>query len=206
LAKKRGWAVRILGWMAGLLGIGAVGLAAYLYAPDKPRFALEALYPGEYRTVLGMRLRLRDTGPRDRPALILVHGFGSSLDTWEPWAQALQNRFRVIRLDLPGSGLSEPDPTGRYDDRRRYDRHNDDNDAIVAGVAGLAIGALIGSAIASDRNRPAPPPQRYAPQRYDSYQTQDRRAYDRGRICVSREEVWDGYQRRYITVETSRYC
>ena len=102
--------MHILGWTAGLLGIGAVGLAAYLYAPDKPRVALEALYPGEYRTVLGMRLRLRDTGPRDRPALILVHGFGSSLDTWEPWAEALSARYRVVRFDLPGFGLSGPDP------------------------------------------------------------------------------------------------
>ena len=55
-------------------------------------------------------------GRKLHPAVILIHGFGSSLHTWEPWARALQSDYRVIRFDLPGSGLSEPDPTGRYDD------------------------------------------------------------------------------------------
>ncbi|WP_295528418.1 alpha/beta fold hydrolase [Novosphingobium sp. Chol11] len=134
--------MRILGWTAGLLGIGAVSLAAYLYAPDKPRVALEALYPGEYRTVLGMRLRLRDTGPRDRPALILVHGFGSSLDTWEPWAEALSVRYRVVRFDLPGFGLSGPDPTGDYSDARSM--------KILIGLMdqlGIARASLIGNSL-----------------------------------------------------------
>jgi pimeloyl-ACP methyl ester carboxylesterase len=66
----------------------------------------------------GLRLRLRDTGPRGSPALILLHGFGASLDTWEPWAQVLSARFRVIRFDLPGFGLTGPDPTGDYSDAR----------------------------------------------------------------------------------------
>ncbi len=52
------------------------------HAPDKPREALEVAYPGEYRQVLGQRTRFLDTDPRDAPALILLHGFGSSLDTW----------------------------------------------------------------------------------------------------------------------------
>jgi len=82
-------AARILAWAAGLILVAAIGGAVYVYAPDKPSAALEVLYPGEYRMVLGARLRLRDTGLKDRPAVILVHGFGSSLDTWEPWALAL---------------------------------------------------------------------------------------------------------------------
>jgi pimeloyl-ACP methyl ester carboxylesterase len=108
----------ILRWAAALLLIAFAALALWLYAPDKPRAALEAAYPGEYRMVLGQRLRLRDTGPRAAPALILLHGFGSSLDTWEPWAKALSGKYRVIRLDLPGFGLTGPDPTGNYSDER----------------------------------------------------------------------------------------
>jgi len=99
-------------------GLGIAGLALFLYAPDKPRAALEAAYPGTYRNVGSLRLRLRDSGPRDAPAVILLHGFGASLDTWEPWAQALSARFRVIRLDLPGFGLTGTDPTGDYSDAR----------------------------------------------------------------------------------------
>jgi len=108
----------IAGWVGGLVILGIAGLALVLYTPDKPRFLLEAAYPGTYRTVDGVRLRLRDTGPHDAPAVILLHGFGASLDTWEPWAQALSARFRVIRLDLPGFGLTGADPSGDYSDAR----------------------------------------------------------------------------------------
>ena len=104
--------------IAPLLAAAGVALSFWLYSPDKPRAELEAAYPGAYRTVDGVRLRLRDTGPRDAPVVILLHGFGSSLDTWEPWAENLSARYRVIRFDLPGFGLTGPDPTGDYSDDR----------------------------------------------------------------------------------------
>ena len=50
--------------------------------------------------------------------MILLHGLGSSLHTWEPWAQKLSARYRVIRYDLPGFGLTGADPTGDYTDAR----------------------------------------------------------------------------------------
>ena len=71
--------------------------------------------------VAGVRLRVRDTGPKGAPALIMLHGFGSSLETWEPWARVLQTDYRVIRFDLPGTGLSAPDPTSDYTDARSVD-------------------------------------------------------------------------------------
>ena len=108
----------IFACVAAVAVLGIAALALWLYAPDKPRAVLEATYPGDYRTVDGVRLRLRDTGPRDAPAVILVHGFGASLDTWESWAKNLSEHFRVIRFDLPGFGLTGPDPTGEYTDAR----------------------------------------------------------------------------------------
>lgn len=110
---------KVLAWVGGGVALGAVALALLFYAPDKPRTGLEASYPGDYRIVERVRLRLRDTGPRDAPAVILLHGFGASLDTWEPWARTLSTRFRVIRFDLPGFGLTGPDPTGDYSDARQ---------------------------------------------------------------------------------------
>lgn len=100
-----------------------VGFGYWLWTPDKPRAALEAKYlrdPSDMIEVAGARLHVRDNGPKDRPAVIMTHGFGSSLHTWEAWAVGLQDSFRVIRFDLPGSGLSEPDAMGRYDDRRSF--------------------------------------------------------------------------------------
>jgi pimeloyl-ACP methyl ester carboxylesterase len=93
----------------------------WLWTPDEDRAALEARYagpPSTFVNVAGLRLHLRDTGPRDAPALVLLHGFGSSLHTWEPWALDLSDRFRVIRIDLPGAGLTGADPSGDYSDLR----------------------------------------------------------------------------------------
>jgi pimeloyl-ACP methyl ester carboxylesterase len=108
----------IISGVAVLAALAILALAFWLYAPDKPRLALEAAYPGDYLLVDGVRLRLRDTGPRDAPAVILIHGFGASLETWEPWAQALSAHYRVIRFDLAGFGLTGADPTGNYTDAR----------------------------------------------------------------------------------------
>ena len=98
-----------------------IGAGVWLYTPDKSRAVLEAAYlraPTDYLQVAGIRLHVRDTGPRDAKVLILLHGFGASLHTWEPWAGRLSGAFRVIRFDLPGFGLTGADPTGDYSDRR----------------------------------------------------------------------------------------
>ena len=89
----------------GVLGVALVAAAFALWTPDLDRPALEARYfdgQSRYVEVDGLRLHVRDSGPTGAPAVILLHGFGSSLHTWEPWAQALAPRFRVIRVDLPG--------------------------------------------------------------------------------------------------------
>jgi pimeloyl-ACP methyl ester carboxylesterase len=104
-----------------IAALAAVGVCFWLWTPDRPRPALEAAYlraAGDLIDVGGVRLHIRDTGRRDGPALVMLHGFGSSLHTFEPWAKALEGAYRVIRFDLPGSGLSEPDPTGVYTDER----------------------------------------------------------------------------------------
>jgi pimeloyl-ACP methyl ester carboxylesterase len=107
--------------ITSLVAILVIGCSVWLWTPDKARALLEAKYlksPGDIILVLGTHLHVRDTGPRDRPAIVLLHGFGSSLHTWESWATDLEREHRVIRFDLPGSGLSEPDTTGNYSDFR----------------------------------------------------------------------------------------
>jgi pimeloyl-ACP methyl ester carboxylesterase len=96
-------------------------IGAALWTPDIPRSALETKYlaqPGDMRNIAGVRLHVRDTGPRTAPVLIMLHGFASSLHTWQPWADALDSTYRIVRFDLPGSGLSAPDPSGDYSDAR----------------------------------------------------------------------------------------
>jgi pimeloyl-ACP methyl ester carboxylesterase len=104
-----------------IVTIGLVALAGWLWTPDKDLAVLEAIYakpPSEFKQVAGARLHLRDTGSKTAPALILLHGFGSSLHTWDQWSKELEKTYRVIRLDLLGSGLTGPDPQGDYSDAR----------------------------------------------------------------------------------------
>ncbi|MFL5282797.1 MAG: alpha/beta fold hydrolase [Rhodopila sp.] len=103
------------------MAVGLVGSSLWLYTPDEPRPALEAVYatpPSVFLQVAGMRMHVRDTGPRTAPAVIMLHGLGSSLHTWDAWAGMLSRDYRVIRYDLPGFGLTGPDPTGNYSDAR----------------------------------------------------------------------------------------
>jgi pimeloyl-ACP methyl ester carboxylesterase len=107
--------------MSALFVLAALLGGWWLWTPDEDRAALEARYaapPSSFVTVSGLRLHLRDTGPRDRPALILLHGFGDSLHAWDAWAQTLEQEYRVIRIDLPGGALTGPDATGDYSDER----------------------------------------------------------------------------------------
>jgi pimeloyl-ACP methyl ester carboxylesterase len=99
-----------------------VALVAFLlWTPDRDRASLEAVYlrsPADMIEVAGTRLDVRDSGPKDAPVVLLLHGFGSSLHTWENWSGPLSADHRVIRLDLPGCGLSPPDPSGDYTEAR----------------------------------------------------------------------------------------
>jgi pimeloyl-ACP methyl ester carboxylesterase len=107
--------------IAALLAALVAGVGLWLYTPDASRAALVARYqrgPADRIEVAGIGLHVRDDGPRDAPAILLLHGFGASLHTWEPWAQVLQGQYRVVRLDLPGFGLSDAEPAGDYSDER----------------------------------------------------------------------------------------
>jgi pimeloyl-ACP methyl ester carboxylesterase len=78
--------------------------------------------------------------------VILIHGFGSSLHTWEAWARALSSDYRVIRFDLPGSGLSGADPSGDYTDTRSLQVLTalmDDSGVQRATLIGNSIGGRI---------------------------------------------------------------
>jgi pimeloyl-ACP methyl ester carboxylesterase len=91
-----------------------LGAFWYLSQPDIPRAILEAKYagpPSQFVTLPeGTRAHVRDRGPRDALALVLIHGSNASLYTWEPWAKRLSDMFRVITLDLPGHGLRTDAP------------------------------------------------------------------------------------------------
>lgn len=107
--------------ISGLAGAAIVAAGMWAWTPDRPRNQLIRKYwdtATQYMDIGGTPLRVRVSGPKDAPAVLLLHGFGSSLETWEPWAQSLSGAYRVVRFDLPGCGLSEADRTGNYGDSR----------------------------------------------------------------------------------------
>lgn len=88
-----------------------------MQAPDRDVQTLVARWappPSDFLDLQGQLLHYRDEGPRADPLpIVMLHGTSDSLHTWEGWATALRGQRRVVRLDLPGFGLTGPH-TGPY--------------------------------------------------------------------------------------------
>ena len=57
------------------------------------------------------RVHYRDEGRRQAPPIVLLHGSNASLHTFEPWVTRLEDKFRVVTIDLPGHGLTGAIPS-----------------------------------------------------------------------------------------------
>src|ERR1700733_7277167 len=66
-----------------------------------------------YRTVKvdGLSIFYREAGPKDAPAILLLHGLPSSSRMYEPLLSRLADRYHLIAPDYPGFGHRNwPDP------------------------------------------------------------------------------------------------
>ena len=62
-----------------------------------------------------MDVHFRDEGVQtDTIPIVLIHGPGASLHTFNAWSDRLKKSHRVIRMDLPAYGLTGPFPDGNY--------------------------------------------------------------------------------------------
>ena len=62
-----------------------------------------------------MDIHYRDQGDKkDSIPIVLIHGTASSLHTYDNWVSKLAINHRVIRMDLPGYGLTGPFPNRDY--------------------------------------------------------------------------------------------
>lgn len=136
--------VAIIGWLTwkAMQGESATGVeATYLTSADR------------FIDIAGARVRVREEGDVTAPPLILIHGFTHSLETWDAWAAALRNDYRVIRYDLLGHGLTGPDPRERYAPQERAAFIGDVMDALAierASIVGNSLGGLAAWRFASD--------------------------------------------------------
>jgi 2-hydroxy-6-oxonona-2,4-dienedioate hydrolase len=59
-----------------------------------------------YLTIQGCKVRYRDTGGTG-PVVLLTHGIGASLETWEAMLAGVDESIRWISWDVPGHGMSD---------------------------------------------------------------------------------------------------
>jgi 3-oxoadipate enol-lactonase len=84
------------------------------------------------------------TGPEDAPVLVLSNSLGTTLEMWDPQAEQLAERFRLVRYDTRGHGSSEtpPGPYSIDDVGNDVIELLDHLDVGRAHIAGLSLGGM----------------------------------------------------------------
>ena len=106
---------KILFTLLGILVLTFLLGAFFLYTPDKPLEDLKeewAYDNSKFMEVQGLPVHYRVNGTGE--PVVLIHGTGASLHTWEEWTKILEKDFQVISLDMPAFGLTGPNQTGKY--------------------------------------------------------------------------------------------
>lgn len=107
-----------LNWALPLIGAALFILFMAGWQRDLDPADLQAKYANSDSQFIdvgdGVLVHVRDEGKSDAAVLVLIHGSGSSLQTWEPWIPRLAVEYRVVTLDLPGHGLTGPSPARDY--------------------------------------------------------------------------------------------
>jgi pimeloyl-ACP methyl ester carboxylesterase len=126
--------------------------AGALDPPDGPRTLTlaqaEARWADEASRFVeldGIRVHYKDEGRG--PVLLLVHGSFGDLADWDAWVAVLKERWRVVRFDRPGAGLTGPVASENYS----LDRQLALVDALMdeLGIERFAIaGASLGGPVA----------------------------------------------------------
>jgi 3-oxoadipate enol-lactonase len=95
----------------------------------------------------------QESGPATAPLLVLANSLGTDLRVWDALLPRLDRRFRVLRYDKRGHGLTDATP-GPYAIRQLAEdlaRLLDARPAAGAVVCGLSIGGMIAQSLVSMR-------------------------------------------------------
>ncbi len=110
--------LKFIGYFLAVFFVGIVVLLASFYESDVPLAELKPKYisaQSQFVPVLGMQVHVRDEGPKtDSIPLVLLHGMSSSLNTWDEVVNSVAGRRRTISIDLPGFGMTGPNPKNQY--------------------------------------------------------------------------------------------
>lgn len=101
-------------FLPGLLLLASL-LFGYRDIPVAELLPSYAPAPSRFLPLMGMEVHYRDEGNlQDSLPIVLIHGTGSSLHTFDAWTATLKQGRRVVRMDLPGFGLTGPFPDRDY--------------------------------------------------------------------------------------------
>ena len=93
-------------------------IIAFFGQKDIPLDLLKKKYANLHSSFIsldGMSVHYRDEGnATDSIPIVLIHGTGASLHTFNAWTEIFKNDHRIIRMDLPGYGLTGPFPNRNY--------------------------------------------------------------------------------------------
>jgi pimeloyl-ACP methyl ester carboxylesterase len=109
--------------------------------------AASAAGAGRVLDLPGGDLHVTDRGPRDAPAILLVHCYTCSMDYWRRLAPLLVRDHRVIAVDLLGHGRSEK-PDDGYSMEHQADTIAEALDALDAKPV-LAVGQSLGGPVST---------------------------------------------------------
>ena len=98
----------------------APGNTAAIIQPPKPK-AASMSGADRFLDIADARVRVRVEGNPDGPALLFLHGYTSSLDSWDYIVSAFASDYKIVRYDLLGHGLTGPDPSRRYSPMERVE-------------------------------------------------------------------------------------
>jgi pimeloyl-ACP methyl ester carboxylesterase len=91
-------------------------IAAHLLAPLKhPSIRLHMTVRYHRQAVGEVEVFYREAGPKDAPAILLLHGYPTSSHMFRDFIPRLADRFRLIAPDLPGFGQTVTPPRGQFD-------------------------------------------------------------------------------------------
>lgn len=141
---------RLLIIALSLLAVLAVLLVVNAVIVGNETEAADAEGVGRVLDLPGGDLHVTDRGPREAPAILLVHCYTCSMDYWQRLQPLLLRDHRVIAVDLLGHGSSEK-PDDGYSMEHQADtiaQALDELGAPPALVVGQSLGGPVATALA----------------------------------------------------------
>jgi pimeloyl-ACP methyl ester carboxylesterase len=101
-----------------LITIAVVVALLLISGCTSPQQDILTMYTGsesKFIDIDGLTVHYRNEGAG--PVLLCLHGIQSSLHTWNGWVNVMKNKYRIIRIDLPGWGFTGPSNFGYKEDK-----------------------------------------------------------------------------------------